>query len=286
MTARTYSTWRSSIGKSYVICRALQIDLSVAIADHGEVTLSLVLGALLLGAGIGFMSGAFGKGGSAIATPLLHAMGVPAMAAVASPLPATVPATLLASRPYAHAGHVDRRVLRLGVAFGVPATIVGATLTRWIPGSELIFAADAIVLALGLRILFAVDGEDRERQVQSPHSLRIIGVVAAVGLVSGLLGNSGGFLLAPLFMRVLGMPIRRALGTSLLLATALAVPGTIVHAALGHIDWSLAVVFALGSVPLASVGARVALRTGERALTLSFGVALTTVASALLLFAR
>jgi uncharacterized membrane protein YfcA len=252
------------------------------------VTPSLVLGALLLGAGIGFMSGAFGKGGSAIATPLLHAMGVPAMAAVASPLPATVPATLLASRPYARAGHVDRRVVRLGVAFGVPATIVGATLTRWIPGSELIFAADAIVLALGLRILFAVEGDDVELQPQapSPRSLRIIGVVAAVGFVSGLLGNSGGFLLAPLFMRVLGMPIRRALGTSLVLATALAVPGTIVHAALGHIDWSLAIVFALGSVPLASVGARVALRTGERALTLSFGVALTTVASALLLFAR
>jgi uncharacterized membrane protein YfcA len=104
--------------------------------------------------------------------------------------------------------------------------------------------------------------------------------------VSGLLGNSGGFLLAPLFMRVLGMPIRRALGTSLALATALAIPGTLVHARLGHIDWTLAFVFAVGSVPLASIGAQVALRTRERALTLALGVALTTVASALLLFAR
>jgi uncharacterized membrane protein YfcA len=250
------------------------------------VTPSLVLGALLLGAGIGFMSGAFGKGGSAIATPLLHAMGVPAMAAVASPLPATVPATLLASRPYARAGHVDRRVFRLGLVVGVPATVVGATLTRWIPGSELVFAADAIVLALGLRILFGVSADDEKVDAIPPRSRRIIAVVAAVGFVSGLLGNSGGFLLAPLFMRVLGMPIRRALGTSLVLATALAVPGTIVHAALGHIDWALAIVFALGSVPLASVGARVALRTRERSLTLAFGVALTTVASALLLFAR
>jgi uncharacterized membrane protein YfcA len=250
------------------------------------VTPSLVLGALLLGAGIGFMSGAFGKGGSAIATPLLHTMGVPAMAAVASPLPATLPATFFASRPYARAGHIDARVLRLGLAFGIPATVLGATLTRWIPGSELIFAADAIVLALGLRILFATQGEDAEARITTPGAWRVIAVVAIVGFVSGLLGNSGGFLLAPLFMRVLGMPIRRALGTSLLLAMALAIPGTLVHAALGHIDWSLAVVFALGSVPLASVGARVALRTGERALTLSFGVALTTLASALLLFAR
>src|SRR6185436_7257809 len=106
------------------------------------------------------MSGAFGKGGSAVATPLLHAMGVPAMAAVASPLPATLPATLLASRPYARAGHVDLRVVRIGLVFGVPAVIVGAVLTRWIAGRELIVAADAIVLALGLRILVGREHDD------------------------------------------------------------------------------------------------------------------------------
>ena len=49
-------------------------------------------------AGVGFLSGAFGKGGSAIATPLLHLLGVPAMVAIASPLPATIPSSWLASR--------------------------------------------------------------------------------------------------------------------------------------------------------------------------------------------
>src|SRR5205814_1164455 len=155
--------------------------------------------------GIGFMSGAFGKGGSAVATPLLHAMGVPAMAAVASPLPATIPAALLASRPYARAGHVDARVVRLGLTVGIPAVVVGATLTRWIPGDGLVLAADAIVLALGLRILFAGEHDEAETPVAAPGAVRILGVVAAVGFVSGLLGNSGGFLLAPLFMRLLGM---------------------------------------------------------------------------------
>ncbi len=68
----------------------------------------IVVGALLIGAGVGFLSGAFGKGGSAVSTPLLHALGVPAIVAIASPLPATIPSTLLASRGYARAGHVDR----------------------------------------------------------------------------------------------------------------------------------------------------------------------------------
>jgi uncharacterized membrane protein YfcA len=111
-------------------------------------------------------------------------------------------------------------------------------------------------------------------------------VVATVGIVSGLLGNSGGFLLAPLFMTVLHMPMRRALGTSLAVSAAMAVPGTIVHAWLGHIDWSLTLAFGLASVPLATLGARLAMRVRERSLTLSYGFGITALAAGLLAFAR
>src|SRR5258705_11638295 len=75
----------------------------------------ILLGALVIGAGVGFLSGAFGKGGSALSTPLLHLLGVPAIVAIASPLPATIPATLLAGRRYARAGHIDRRARRVWV---------------------------------------------------------------------------------------------------------------------------------------------------------------------------
>ena len=53
--------------------------------------------AAVIGVGVGFLGGLLGKGGSAIATPLLHAVGVPAIIAVAAPLPATIPSTLIAS---------------------------------------------------------------------------------------------------------------------------------------------------------------------------------------------
>ena len=120
---------------------------------NGGVDLHLMLGVLLIGAGVGFLSGAFGKGGSAISTPLLHVLGVPAMVAIASPLPATIPATLLASRGYARAGHVDRDVLRIGIIVGIPLTALGAFLTRWIGGEALVLATDVILLVLGLRVL-------------------------------------------------------------------------------------------------------------------------------------
>lgn len=247
----------------------------------------LLLGTLLIGAGIGFISGAFGKGGSAISTPLLHAIGVPAMVALASPLPATIPSTLLAGRSYARKDHVDGRVVRLGLIIGLPAVIVGALCTRWIPGGALIVVTDALVLGLGLRVLLRAATQDRESETPvAPRTkrARVLAVTGAVGLVSGLLGNTGGFLLAPLFMHALGMPVKRALGTSLAVAAALAVPGTIVHAWLGHIDWLVTLVFGLAAVPLASVGAHTALRIKERSLTLAFGVGLTLIAGGLLAF--
>ena len=115
-----------------------------------------------------------------------------------------------------------------------------------------------------------------------PTVVRIAIVVGAVGLVSGLLGNSGGFLLAPLFAGVLGLPIHRALGTSLVLAACLAVPGTVIHAWLGHVDWTITLAFGLASVPAASAGARLALRTKARPLTLAYGAGMATLAGGLL----
>ncbi len=57
-----------------------------------------------MGLAVGFLSGLFGKGGSAIATPLLHAIGIPAIVAVAAPLPATIPSTLVGYSAYRGTG--------------------------------------------------------------------------------------------------------------------------------------------------------------------------------------
>src|SRR6201995_1868985 len=126
---------------------------------NGGVELHIFVGALIIGAAGGLLSGAFGKGGSALSTPLLHALGVPAIVAIASPLPATIPSTLLAGRRYARAGHVDRAVLRTGLVVGLPLTAAGAFMTRWVGGEVLVLATDVILLVLGLRVLLTTTDE-------------------------------------------------------------------------------------------------------------------------------
>jgi len=244
--------------------------------------MTLVLAALI-GVGIGFLGGLLGKGGSAIATPLLHAIGVPAIIAVASPLPATIPSTMVASWAYSRERLVDWRVVRWSVAFGIPATIGGALLTKLISGDALVKATDVVLVGLGIRIL--VGGKQRELSPRPTAELSpwmLAGVATVVGIASGLLANSGGFLLAPLFVTMLRLPIKSALASSLAVASALAVPGTAVHAALGHIDWTLVAVFAATSVPLSFLGARVAIRTDPHRLEGIYGVALIGLGSVFL----
>jgi len=234
-----------------------------------------------VGAFVGLVAGLFGKGGSALATPLLHLAGVPALIAVASPLPATVPGTALAALTYSRQGFIDRRVLGWTIAGGLPATVIGALATRWIGGGPLIVITDVVVAGLGLRFLLRPT-VDRPARATPPGRVVLLTLAVVVGLISGLLANSGGFLLAPLFMAVLGMPLKPALGTSLAAACALAVPGTLVHVALGHVDWTVVAAFGLASIPLSVVGARLGTRSDARLLERGYGALLTGMGLALL----
>jgi uncharacterized membrane protein YfcA len=239
------------------------------------------LAIVAVGAAVGFLGGLFGKGGAAVATPLLAAFGVPAFIAVAAPLPATVPSTAMASWAYWRHRLLDKRVVAWSLGVGVPATVVGALLSGLVDGHLLVVATDVMVVGLGLRFaLWPHPGETAEGELSRR---RLVAVAVATGLVAGLLANSGGFLLAPLYVAVLRLPIKQAFACSLAVSAVLAVPGTIVHAALGHIDWRVVVVFGSASVPLAYVGARVAIRADAARLERIYGAVLAVLGVVLLI---
>jgi uncharacterized protein len=254
-------------------------------AGHA-VSVETMVAVALVGAFVGFLGGVFGKGGSAIATPLLALVGIPPIVALASPLPATVPSTLAASYAYWRERLIDWEVFRWCVAIGIPATAMGAYATRWIGGGPLVFATEVMVTGLGVRF-FLWPGDPHEIAVTPPgYRSRMVAVAAVVGVLSGLLANSGGFLLAPLFVVVLRLSLKQSFATSLAIAAVLAIPGTVVHAALGHIDWELVAVFASASIPLSYVGARVALRSNPVRLEQAYGAGLALLGATLLFTAR
>lgn len=104
----------------------------------------------------------------------------------------------------------------------------------------------------------------------------LIGIVA--GFMSGYVGVGGGFIMVPLFVSMLGIPMRLASGTSLTAVCILAIPGVIEQAVLGNIDYMVGIAMMVGSIPGAIVGASLVKRVPERALRFAFALFLLLMA--------
>jgi uncharacterized membrane protein YfcA len=234
-------------------------------------------GAVVIGAAVGFLSGLLGKGGSAVTTPALRVfLGVPRFFALASPLPAALPSTLAAGFAYRGLDFIDWPAASFTCALGIPATLAGSWASQWVGGHTLMLLTALLVTGLGIGMLRHPEERPAGIAPAGGTSLRLklAFIALGAGFLSGLLANTGGVLYAPLFIQWVRMDVKRALATSLVVSAVLAVPGTIAHALLGHIDWMLVAALSAGALPFSYLGARLAIRLRNATLLRVFGIAL------------
>lgn len=98
------------------------------------------------------------------------------------------------------------------------------------------------------------------------------------GVMSGYVGVGGGFIMVPLFLSLLNVPMKKASGTSLIAVTILAIPGVIEQAMMGNVDFLVGIAMAVGSIPGAVLGAQLVKFVPERALRILFGAFLLVMA--------
>ena len=228
-----------------------------------------VLELTAIGTGVGVLYGAFGAGASAFATPLLALAGVPPLLAVASPLPATIPAGLAGAWAYHRDGAVATKLAVRAIVVGAPMAVVGALLSGVVSGAALLALSAVMLLLLGARLL-----APGTRTTGIASCAVTTAAVAGAGFAAGLLANSGGFLLVPVFLLLAGLGMRAAAGTSMLVAAALTLPTLATHWALGHVDWTISLAFAIGLMPGALAGSRLSRRLSANLAQRSFGVVL------------
>ncbi len=226
----------------------------------------------------GVLSGLFGVGGGIVMTPGIQVLlGAPPIVALATPLPVIFPTALTGALSYRRRGEIDMHA----AAWLVGPGIVGAALGAWLTGSidtGLLLIVTAVLL--GWQAIAILRKRERTAAARPATAPILGGIGALAGFVSGLLGIGGGLVIVPLLSGWLGMPLKRALGTSLLAIVALVVPGTVVHAALGHIDLGIGLALVIGAVPGARLGAAIALGTRERTLRVVVGSGLLAIAVA------
>jgi uncharacterized membrane protein YfcA len=222
------------------------------------VALTLAL-ALLMGVTLGVLGG----GGSILSVPILHHVaGLEAKPAIATSLLVVGIASAATLVPRAFAGNVRWRTGAVFGAASAAGALAGGWLARFVPGPLLLAAFAAVMLGTGVA-MWRGPSAGRQTGTARPerHPIRsaVDGVV--VGAVTGLVGAGGGFLIVPALVLLGGLPMRDAVGTSLLVIALNSLAGFTGYVSHVAVDFGLALAVAgaalVGSVAGALVSNRV-----------------------------
>lgn len=250
--------------------------------------MGFVLLTIIVGLITGFSAGMFGIGGALLSTPLLRELvGLPELIALATPLPATLPAAISGSFVYRKEGYLRFDVVFRVLAAALPANIAGAWLVQFVDGPIMMILTGIVLVYSAILFLrkgmkksgvvdgavLAEDGERRAGEGGERQTWVLYGSIGALaGFASGFLAIGGGMVLVPAFVLLIRMPTKQALATSLFCVAALAIPGTIVHHLSGFIDWRAAGILMVTVFPVSALGARVSSRMKSKTLELTYGI--------------
>lgn len=235
--------------------------------------------AVLVGVALGLLGG----GGSILTVPLLaYVAGMDAKQAIATSLLVVGTTSAVAAISHARAGRVQWRTgLIFGVA-GMAGAFGGGLLARFIPGSVLLIGFAVMMIGTAIAMLRGrKDGgpTDPHHRIPVPKAI-IEGLV--VGLVTGLVGAGGGFLVVPALALMGGLPMPIAVGTSLVVIAMKSFAGLAGYLSSVTIDWRIAGMVTAAAVLGALVGSRLTALVNPDSLRKVFGWFVLVMSSVIL----
>lgn len=237
--------------------------------------------ALILGALLGLAVGAVGGGGSILAVPVLvYLLGESVHAATTGALLVVVAAGTAGAVAQARTGVVCWRCVATLTPAAALGTLLGAYGNAAASGTLLLVALVPAMVAAGLATWRSAGRRVTEAET-CPTPRPVLGAAAglALGTLTGFLGVGGGFLVVPLLLFALGFPLRRAIGTSLVVVALVSLASLGSHLlAGGGLDLGLAGAMAAGAAAGAVGGAAIGHRLPRVALGRAFAGLVLVVA--------
>ena len=255
---------------------------------------------IVAGAITGIVLGLFGSGGSIIAMPaLLYLLHVEPKSAIAMSLGIVAVTATISGWDNWRRGNVDVKIAVMFGLFGVIGTYGGARLGVYTPVIVQLTLFALVMYAAAWKMLqkkkytqaqavqLALAGgttvADAEIEIIKAHMGHIALHGVGVGVLTGLVGVGGGFLIVPALVLLSGMPMKTAIGTSLVIVAAKSYSGFAGYIGAVPVDWAMMGSFTLLTVAGSFAGTRIAHRFSHEKLKKSFAIFLIIVATYILL---
>jgi uncharacterized membrane protein YfcA len=227
----------------------------------------------LVGVSVGFLSGLLGIGGGIIMFPLLLYV-TPFLGFSGIDVKSITGLTMvqgffsaLAAMFYYHKNALVNRslVVTLGLSLFL-SSLIGSLVSKNVPDGALLMVFGALAFIAAAMMLiprsYAQDDLTEEKVVFHKPTAIVIGVV--IGFSIGLVGQGGAFILIPMMLYVLKIPLRVTLGSTLAIGLFSSSAGLVGKVATGQVPYLMALPLIIGAVPAARFGSIVGKRTNTR----------------------
>lgn len=239
-----------------------------------------ILLALPFALAIGLALGLVGGGGSILAVPVLvYVLGEPVKQATTASLAIVGTTALVGAADHVRAGGVRFRVAIAFGAAGAVGAFAGTALNRLVSGHAILIAFGLVMLAAAYALLRRRGrGSDRDELSGSALAYRVVPAGLATGVLTGFFGVGGGFIVVPVLVLLLGLPMVVAVGTSLLVIAITSASALVAHLVSGSVNWTVVAVFTAGAIGGELAGSRLGNRLSSARLTQMFAVVIVGVA--------
>ena len=232
---------------------------------------------------VGIALGLLGGGGSILTVPLLvYVGGMDAKQAIATSLLVVGVTSLVGAISHARAGRVQWRTGLIFGAAGMAGAYAGGLLARFIPGTVLLIGFAVMMIATAVAMLRGRKNVDAPAQGHRLPVPKIVAEGLVVGLVTGLVGAGGGFLVVPALALLGGLPMPVAVGTSLIVIAMKSFAGLAGYLSSVQINWTVALAVTAAAVVGSLIGARLTAKVNPDSLRKAFGWFVLAMSSVIL----
>ncbi len=244
---------------------------------------------ILAGMVTGLLLGLLGSGGSIVTLPVLvYIAGVDVKPAMAMTFGIVAITAAFAVIQHGRQGRVKLQVAAMFGLTGMAGTYPGARLGMWLPDTLQMAMFASIMLLAAWRMcasrppqLVAGPALHTDQCSFNLSHIAVHGVI--VGILTGMVGVGGGFLIVPALVLLSGLSIRDAVGTSLVVVALKSTAGFAGYVGEVNVDYGMMLGFALVAIIGSLAGALLSNRIPGERLKSVFGVFLVFMAAAILL---